>query len=332
MHFFRNVLEFFKSSLAALDNNTISSVPHEIIECLNIAARQWLSDFDDYIIVMTDGPYAIIPQVEDYRLFYILVKTKLGVEFKNILLTVQMPRQLSRDYLTNVCLFHELGHFVDTKLHISERTYTDSLLLKWMNKKKTSEINKWFSNGTDAYQIVATPIGPRVAGISQSVFYLKEYFADLFGSQYVGDNIFNYIEYLDDEPQADGPVHPSDDKRRRMYIDFTKGVNTNPVVEALYETTLAQSKHGLVKKYIDLDTTEMCSFIPTTLSNEQQLLSIFNMGWGVYKSGSLPFEKANDLQQPLSPDKRYECINNLIEKSINNYLIVRDWKFAKSKI
>ena len=69
LHFYRNVLEFFKDSLALLNNNTISSVPHEFIECLNIAARQWLTDFDDYIIVMIDGQYAISPQVEDFRMF-----------------------------------------------------------------------------------------------------------------------------------------------------------------------------------------------------------------------------------------------------------------------
>jgi len=291
-----------------------------------------VDDFDDYIIVMTDGPYAIIPQVEDYRMFYTLVKAKFGVDFKNILLTVQMPRQLSRDYLTNVCLFHELGHFVDTKLQIAERCYHDSLLNKWINKKKAPDINRWFCNGNDAYHIVSTPVGPQIMVVPQSLFYLKEYFADLFGSQYVGDNIFNYLEYLSEDVMADGPYHPSDDKRRRMYLDFEKGINTNPVVEALYETTLTQSKHGLVKRYVDLDTAEMCSFIPTALANDQQLLSIFNMGWDVYKRGSDPFEKANNLSHPLPPDKRYECINNLIEKSINNYLIVRDWKLAKSKI
>lgn len=329
LHFFRNVLEFFKDSLALLDNNTISSVPHELIECLNIAARQWLSDFDDYIIVMLDGQYAILPQVEDTRMFYALIKAKLGVDFKSILLKVCMPRQLSRDYLTNVCLFHELGHFIDEKLKISDSAYNDQLLKKWINGK-SSEINKWFFYGYEAYHVVSTPVGNQITGELKSVFYLKEYFADLFGSQYVGENILNYLDYISDDPTNDGPMHPADDKRRQMYLDFTKGPSLNPVLESLFESTLTQAKHGLVKKYVDIDHTDMHSFIPSELSDEQELLSIFKMGWDVYKGGSAPFEVQNSLSEPLPPDKIYECVNNLIEKSINNYLIIRDWYKAKN--
>lgn len=329
LHFFRNVLEFFKDSLALLDNNTISSVPHEIIECLNIAARQWLSDFDDYIIVMIDGPYAIRPQVEEFRLFYTLIKAKLGVDFDDcILLKVSMPRQLSRDYLTNVCLFHELGHFIDEKLKITESAYNDQLLDRW-NKGHIDEINKWFSSGNEAYHLVSTPFGPKLVGELQSLLYLKEYFADLFGSQYVGENILNYLNYISDDSSIDGPSHPSDDKRMKMYADFTKSPSTNPVLESLFESTLAQAKHGLVKKYVDIDQTDMHSFIPSEFKDEEQLLSVFNLGWDVYKGGSLPFEKQNNLSMPLPPDKIYECVNNLIEKSINNYLMVRDWNKAK---
>ena len=328
LHFYRNVLEFFKGSLALLDNNTISSVPHELIECLNIAARQWLSDFDDYIIVMVDGQYAILPQVEDFRMFYALIKARLGVEFKCILLKVCMPKQLSRDYLTNVCLFHELGHFIDEKLKISESAYNDQLLKKWTSGKNL-EINIWFYSSYDAYHIISTPLGQQIQGDMQSIFYLKEYFADLFGSQYVGENILNYLDYIGEDPTSDGPMHPSDDKRRQMYNDFTKGPSTNPVLESLFESTLTQAKRGLVKKYVDIDHTDMHSFIPSELNDEQQLLSIFKMGWDVYKGGSAPFEKQNNLSSSLPSDKIYECVNNLIEKSINNYLMVRDWSNAK---
>lgn len=37
----------------------------------------------------------------------------------------------------------------------------------------------------------------------------------------------------------------------------------------------------------------------------------------------------NKMQEELLPDKTYEIINNLIEKSINNYLIIRDWENFK---
>ena len=37
----------------------------------------------------------------------------------------------------------------------------------------------------------------------------------------------------------------------------------------------------------------------------------------------------NKMQEELPPDKTYEIINNLIEKSINNYLIIRDWENFK---
>lgn len=329
--FFRKVLEFFKESLALLDNNTISSVPHEYVECLNIAARQWLTDFDNYIIVMVDGQYAIEPQVEDTWSFYPLVKSKLGVEFKSVLLKVIMPRQLSRDYLTNVCLFHELGHFIDTKLKISESAYKDQLFDKWVNGK-SSEIDAWFSAGKSAYLTKTDSGVTKIIGDIQSVYYLKEYFADLFGSQYVGENILNYLDYINDNPSLDYPKHPSDYKRRQMYQDFSKNnISSNPVLESLYESTLAQAKRGLSQQYVDIDKTDMLMLVPAELNNEQQLLSVFKMGWEVYLGGSKPIEDQNGINKQLPPDRIYECVNNLIEKSINNFLVVRDWNEAKPK-
>lgn len=328
IQFYRKVLDFFIESLTLLDNNTISSVPHEIIECLNIAARQWLTDFDDYIIVMQDGPYAIVSQVEEKRVFYGLIKNKLGVDFKNILLKVCMPKQLSRDYLTNVCLFHELGHFVDEKLKITDDAYEKQMFNKW-NGPKRNEVNNWFKCNKDPYVVLPTPVGVQIEADLQSFFYLKEYFADLFCSQYVAENSLSYLEYITEKPDKDMAKHPSYDKRKRMCDDFIKGNNTNPVLESLCESTKLLSKDELSVKYCVVDKSDMLSFIPCEITDENQLLSIFKLGWDVFKGGSEPFEKKNNLSFPLKTDKIYECVNNLIEKTISNYLILRDWNSIK---
>ncbi len=331
LRFFRKVLEFFKNSLSLLDNNTISSVPHEMIECLNAAAKQWIPDFEDYIIVMEEGPYAIIPQVENFRMFYVSLKAKLGVDFQFILLRVSMPRQLSRDYLTNVCLFHELGHFVDTKYKISQMVIFD-LFSNWQGGKRV-EIEKWFIDRFPPFIVSALP--GRSANFTVAAYtlhFLMEYFADIFGAQYVGTNYLNYLEYLCDDVNVDDPEHPSYTKRKMMYEDFCKGPNANIVLKLLFEKTYAVTKHGLTRRYVDLDNGNMQHLVPTDLKNSEEMLSIFKMGWDVYMDGTEVIEKANNLKHPLELDQLYSIVNNLMEKSISNYLITTEWTIAKTKI
>ena len=331
LRFFRKVLEFFKGSLALLDNNTISSVPHEIIECLNTAAKQWMPDFDEYIIVMEDGPYAIKPQVEDVRMFYVSLKAKLGVEFKYILLSVSMPRQLTRDYLTNVCLFHELGHFVDTKFKISEGVIVDVFYL-WNGPQK-NEIEKWFMSVCPPFLNAAKQgMPPIYISSDYTKFFLMEYFADLFGAQYVDANYLHYLEYLTNDLNADDMMHPSFNKRKAMYEDFCKKPDANCILKLLFEKTLSLTGYGLTKRYVNLDNSDMLGLIPSVLNTPDEMLSIFKMGWDVYKSGSSEIERRNNLTGQLEPDKLYDIVNNLIEKSISNYLTLRDWNKAKSLI
>lgn len=331
LRYFRKVLEFFKSSLTLLDNNTISSVPHEIIECLNTAAKQWITDFDDYIIVMEDGPYAIQLQVEDVKLFYVSLKAKLGVDFKYILLSVIMPRQLTRDYLTNVCLFHELGHFVDIKLKITEGVIND-VFLNW-NSPNKDNIEKWFIPGKPPFVSSSKSVVPGTYEFAVYTYnFLMEYFADLFGAQYVGTNYLNYLEYISNDLDKDGSTHPSFNKRKSMYEDFCKGPDANLVLKVIFEKTLSLTGHGLKKRFLDLETTDMLSLIPTELKTPEEMLSIFVMGWEVYMSGSSEIERRNNLTGQLEPDKLYDIVNNLIEKSISNYLTLRDWFKAKGAL
>lgn len=328
LRYFRKVLEFFKGSLALLDNNTISSVPHEIIECLNTAAKQWITDFDDYIIVMEDGAYAIKPQVEDVRVFYVSLKAKLGVEFKYILLSVSMPRQLTRDYLTNVCLFHELGHFVDTKLKISEGVIVD-MFNSWIGPNRI-DIEKWFVPPYPPFVLPAMPGMPTgYVPADYTNFFLMEYFADLFCAQYVDTNYLHYLEYISNDPNADDPTHPSFNKRKSMYEDFCKGPDSNIVLKLIFEKTLSLTGHGLTKRFKDLDSSDMLNLIPSELNTPEEMLSIFKLGWDVYKTGSSEIERRNNLAGQLEPDKLYDIVNNLIEKSISNYLTMRDWNKAK---
>ena len=280
---------------------------------------------------MEEGPYAIIPQVEDFRLFYVSLKAKLSVEFKYILLRVSMPRQLARDYLTNVCLFHELGHFVDTKYRLSKKLVVD-LFNNWIGGKR-GEIDFWFMPMLPPF-VISSAAGASITYSLEgyTLYFLMEYFADLFGAQYVGENYLNYLEYSCDDINADDPQHPSYRKRKSMYEDYCKGPDANIVLKIIFEKTLALTKHGLTKRYVDLDNKSMLGLVPTTLRSTDEMLSIFKMGWDVYMMGAKEFEKANNLVHPLGSDQVYTIVNNLIEKSISNYLIITEWETAKGKI
>ena len=311
-------------SISDLDNNTVSVIPHEMIECLNIAAREWITNYDQYIIVMGDGPYAIQPNANQIAPFYNTIKQCFGVDFNHKLLHVNMPKHLFRDYLTNVVLYHELGHFIDVEYKITEAVAIQVCNL-WANNQYRSEIDSYFNC---LYPLYINRNSQRIIPIS-TISYIREYIADLFASQYVKDNVINYLVYEQgDLANNQFPTHPSLTQRLQMICDFISG-NSNVLLDLIQSVFQQITSQKLSIRYTDLSPDDFYSLVPLELENESDIHSIFVLGWDLFKTGSKPFEERNGMQEGLFSGQLYEIINNLIEKSINNYLMLRDWNHIK---
>jgi hypothetical protein len=88
-------------------------------------------------------------------------------------------------------------------------------------------------------------------------------------------------------------------------------------------------KLQIQKRYIDLQKEDFYNLVPTQIQKESEIHSLFKLGWDIWMNNTEQIKICNKMQEELLPDKTYEIINNLIEKSINNYLIIRDWENFK---
>lgn len=49
----KNTIDYFQLRVNCLSNNTGTNAPYEVIESIKCAARDWVADIDDYIILTT---------------------------------------------------------------------------------------------------------------------------------------------------------------------------------------------------------------------------------------------------------------------------------------
>ena len=86
----------------------------------------------------------------------------------------------------------------------------------------------------------------------------------------------------------------------------------------------------LNKRYNYINSKNFLQLLPVEVTHSNQLSSLYLLGWELWQNYDLQFEKRNSMAYKLKASKRYEIINNLIEKSISNYIITESW--TKSKL
>lgn len=311
--FCREVMNFFSSSINFLDNNTINVVPHEMLECLNAALKDWIDDYNKYIIVTTDGEYCFYLLDDSIDITYKNIKNLYNIDFSYKLVNVQLPKYLLRDYLTNVVLYHELGHFVDNHYKLAETIFLEIYKLDLKDL-----INLYIPDRIKIYD---------PSDISYILYnHTSEFFADLFASQYVGSHCCNFLEYLEHESSKDSlsETHPSLFYRKKIVKDFLNGVS-NPVLDIIKKTVQTVTGKELKVRFRKLFPDDFYNLVPTIITDEKDLHSLFKLGWDVYLSGGDNFKNANAMSYTPSQSEVYNIVNNLIEKSINNFLIVDSW-------
>ncbi len=315
----RDIISFFQKSLELLDSNTINSIPFELIECIKLASSDWISDHDQYIILTSYGDYAfVIP--EDISLIYHLIESKYNIKFKYKLIQIKLPKYLFRDYLTNVVLYHELGHFVDNVLKISP-VLTDLFFVHYASRTHgiIDEIITYFPFLED----------PHFTENDKKILianHTGEYFSDIFASQYIGSFINQHLIYLsEDYPTHASISHPSLTNRVRFVDEFLNNTTDGFVLKSLKETLFNVSKCSLEKRFIELKKDDFLSLIPSEIDKKENLHSLFKLGWDIWLNESYKFKLNNNMKDDLLPSQVYTIINSLIEKSINNFIIIDLW-------
>ena len=93
--------------------------------------------------------------------------------------------------------------------------------------------------------------------------------------------------------------------------------------EATKKTTLGKF---LKIRYNEYNFDDFINLLPIVIENENQLSYLYIKAWELWNNYNRDFENQNNFVVDLKPSKRYEIINNLIEKSINNFITTESWK------
>lgn len=317
----RDVMDFFILSLSFLNNSTINSVPYELVECLKYAMKDWMEEqeHDKFIIATSYNQYSFDPTLVTSPM-YSVIETKFNINFETKLIQINLPKYLDRDYLANAVLYHELGHFIDQ--------------VKTLSPLIEAEIYNHYRSNPDCIQYFPRmpknywEVGERLSFLR----HIQEYFADLFAAQYLKEASCYYLSYAaKDHPTS--ATHPSTENRIALINEFlNNGSSSNKVIEIFNEVTEKQTGKNLSVRCSDIDSGDLLKLIPYEITNKGQLHSLFVKGWNTWINDQERFHKENNMNETLKPSQIYQIINNLIEKSINNFIVCKQWEKSKTTV
>ncbi|WP_312090044.1 hypothetical protein [Chryseobacterium sp.] len=294
---YKQILTYILSDLQYLDSSTLNVIPFEIVSSLELALKDWIddknlilsthlsNDFNDFYF----NPNNNKEYFDNVNTF--LESQKIcKIDFR--LIKITLPKLLSRDYFSIVALYHELGHFVDFEFNFSKR-----VLLK-----------KYSSSAPD----------PKT-DINKELNYYQEYFADLFAAQYISDasNLYLLDRSIGDNESF---THPRTSERILLVNKFLAGEDHNGVIKQFQEVLDAFSRELKIRfSFREINKSNFFNFIPEIIENDEQLHYIYKTGWEIWK------DNANSNFHGIPERQKYQIINNLMEKSISSYFLVKNW-------
>jgi hypothetical protein len=295
------VFHFLYTDSSYLDDSTLNVSPYETAYCLKEALKDWIADEElERLIIVTSLSSRISDfyfegyskeQVDSFQSFILI---RFGVQINHRLIRIGMPKALTKDCLSAVFLFHELGHFVDDELKISERIFF----------AKYSKPPYLFASEEEV----------------QFFYHTKEYFADLFAAQYIGNSSCLYLMQI--APDAiDSLTHPATCERNRFTNLFLDGEPFEILDQ--FQNALKKAGCGLLEiRHLTLRTEDsgFAKLQAHLVQNSEMLFSLFKLGWD-----SWTLSDANFLRE-FEPRQRFYILNNLIEKSVSNYEVSTLWK------
>lgn len=329
--FLRFSIEYFQNRINCLSNNTSTNAPYELTETLKAVASEWIPDIDKYIILTHFGDYSFSVFPKEDILFK-TIESDYGIadtQKRTILLSI--PHRYYRDYLNNVVLFHEIGHFVDNTLSISERLLNFELLNNYQQNGFIGDVTSHFrflqtKEPTDIVDFKTSNVIDEET-YSKMLSYWKEYFADIFAASYVGNTLYRYLDYHTfpvKNSDIDCPFHPSN-KLRAFVTDSFLSNRSNYVVDTIQNALRAICGKQLPVFNNTIDASDIYKLLPLELKTDKDLYSLFATAWDIWYGDRNEFTRQNNLAEDLNPSQLYSILNNLIEKSISNYLIQKKW-------
>jgi len=266
-------------------------IPYEVVYGLDLALSDWLASPPKYIVTtafLAEPNYHFEGVPEQ---FYVLASSALGVNFEHRVVQVALPQLYKHLPLNNAVLYHELGHFIDEQFAVSK-----------------------------LMAMLETPQGQRIS--DSTLNHSAEYFADLFAACYVGDAVSVMIESLAPNVGASSS-HPATVDRGQVVRDFLSGCPHSRVTlcnAALAVLNLPQ----LGKRFSEPDISGCFDNVrPYQLQSRAEVHGLLLTGQQ-YLTQRL--SDLTGLWTTVSEGDAIRMINDLVEKSLRNWMILERWQ------
>lgn len=275
---------------AYISGSTSNKVPFEIVYSLDRALKDWTEEKTLITTALLEEPSFHFCGLNPSKNINRLIPVKLE---KNLIL-VALPRIYRHKYLYCIPLYHELGHYIDNLYQITRSTFIFE-----KTKYTKQELNREYN-------------------------HRLEFFADLFASVYTGKAINNFLLRFAGDA-LDSESHPSTEKRIKVVDYFINGKETaeiKRIQKALQQIGLPQLKIKFKEPDLPLffDNIRPCK-----INNLQELHGIVPAAWTYLD------KVFNNLPQPWQDIGEFEAettINDLVEKSVRNWMILDKWEYA----
>lgn len=328
------VISFVFKSLEFLNHSTTSTIPYELVYVLELAMKDWVPE-NEYIIVtaLINGVngFSFDSFMTFFEYVYKVIDLLYNVKFDHRLVQINVPESTSRDYLANVVLYHELGHFVEKKHAITRVIYEEFIkaLRSGLSDTDKKDLFRYFPYLELPENI--DELEGKYDAYNTFALHISEYFCDLFASQYIHDCSNSYLEYITQNTSIPSPTHPITPSRVlfiNTYLDGKDGYVLKEYKRIIKEIT----KLNIEKRFEDFTSNNFENLLPAEVTNPKQLHSLFIYGWKVWLGNWETLAKMAGIDFKMNSFNVYDIVNNLIEKSIGNYIVTKEWKDAKGII
>lgn len=294
----QQILDYISYSLKYILSSTGDGVHLEVYYALRNVLEEWVPNSDIYIMVATEGNFEVNWGYATSSSHYDIIKKVTGIDVMHRLVLFKVPVNLQNDYLCNCSLYHEIGHFIDAVHNISGIVYSSFIL-----GKICLPLTQYFAKAAN---------GLSLSGIRS---YLREYFADIFASQYLGKSSYAYINQVA-STNEDTITHPATSVRISMVDNFVDGID-NPIINLFNQSTQLILGKKLSYKNLQLDLSPFFKDNQCDMSTTDNIHSIISGGWTLWFDNRDKFVDSEGKE--LHYSEVYNQINRNIQKSVDDY-------------
>lgn len=280
--------------------------PYEMVYGLQRAIHEWFEAQKHSV----KSPLIVTSLVQEPNFFFksvgagfeTVLHDHMGVTIDYEIVQIALPDVYRQKPLYSVALYHELGHFMDMRFSISENVdvLKPDLALPGMSAP----------TGT------LTPTEKWVR-----LHHLREYFADLFAACYCGGAIKRFLEGFAPN-SGPSPTHPATYFRIQVINSLLAGTS-HSLIEAFNLALTARAQPRLQLRF-SRPALDGCfdAIRPVPIASDAEVHGILDAAWEYLDRAA---ERHAEPWKSLDDLEIERVINDLVEKSIRNRMILEQW-------